>query len=192
MFDSGTGGEGSGGYPAELIEHPHWFALQTRARHEKRVHNQLEKAGLESFPAVAPVEREWSDRTRRVRMPLFPGYIFVKVALGEVAQVLRWPGAVDLVRSQGVPVPVRREEMEAVRRLVAGVAETGGLPEPASYLSPGQRVQVVDGPFQGLEGILLEVRGGPRVSVRFDALRQAKAVKVSRELLAPLGTPQDR
>lgn len=191
MFDPGVGREESGGYPPEQIDRPHWYALRTRPRHEKRVHDQLEQAGVESFSAVAPVEREWADRTRRVRMPLFPGYIFVKVALEDVAQVLRWPGAVDLVRSQGTPVVVREEEMDAVRQLVDGVAKTGGLPEPADYLAPGRRVRVTDGPFQGLEGLLVEARGGPRVSVRFDALRQAKAVQVNRELLAPLGARQD-
>ena len=186
MSDTGFSGQGGVSYPPELLEAPHWYALKTRARHEKKTHEQLEAAGMESYPAVARVEREWSDRTRTVGMPLFPGYIFVKVPLREIAQVLKWPGAVDLVRSQGVPSLVRPHEMEAVRRLARGVTETGTLPETADYLAPGQRVRVTDGPFVGLEGLLVEPRGGPRVAVRFDALRQAKAVQVRRELLDPL------
>ena len=182
MFESAA----SPRIPSELMEQPRWYALRTRARAEKKTHALLEKAGVESFPAVGEVERSWADRTRRVAMPLFPGYIFVRIPLRETKAVLRWPGAVDLVRNGGTPTPVRGEEMDAVVRLARGVTETGALPadaDPVLDAGPGDRVRVTTGPFEGLVGVLVETRGAEHVVVRLDALRQAKAVRVAREAL---------
>lgn len=176
-------------YPLELVRGPHWFALRTRSRAEKKTDSVLRAAGVESFAAVADMERTWADRTRRVGMPLFPGYIFVRIALRDVNSVLQWPGAVDLVRDCGVPKPLRDEEMDAVFCLVRGVSETGQLPDQAEYPAAGDLVRVTGGPFQGMEGILVEERGTKYVAVRLEAIRQARAVQVARELLARVRPP---
>lgn len=173
-------------YPAKQLEHAHWYALRTRARHEKRTHDLLQAAGHESFAAVARVERTWSDRTCRVGMPLFAGYIFVRTALSRIGDVLRWPGAVDLVRTDGVPAPVRGEEMASVMRLAHGVDETGRIPCDVDYLEPGARVRVEGGPFDGMVGRLLGERGRNQVAIRLDALRLARAVSVGRRFLVRL------
>lgn len=165
-------------YPRRLLERPHWFALRARARHEKKLVRQLERGGIRVFGALARVERSWSDRTKGVEMPLFPGYVFVHTTLRDPASVLRWPGAVDFVRSRGVPHPVRADEMEAVMTLAQGVTAEGKLPTEEDYLTPGTAVVVTEGPFSGLTGVLHEHRGRRRVVVKLDSLRQARGVSV--------------
>jgi transcription antitermination factor NusG len=173
-------------YPAALIDRPHWYALRTRARQEKRTHSCLDAAGIESLGAVADVERVWADRTREVGMPLFPGYIFVRIELSRVGEVLRWPGAVDLVRTRGVPSPVREDEMAAVIHLARGVGISGQAASDVDFFARGARVRVERGPFEGMVGDFLERRGGSRVAIRLDALRQAKAVEINPRCLAPM------
>ncbi|TVR60853.1 MAG: UpxY family transcription antiterminator [Gemmatimonadales bacterium] len=177
-----TFGQSTGtGYPRRLLERPHWFALRTRARHEKKVVRQLEGAGIQAFGALARVERDWTDRTRAVEMPLFPGYVFVHTTLRDPGAVLRWPGAVEFVRSRGVPRPVRPDEMEAVMTLARGVTAQGKLPSQEDYLAVGTPVVVVEGPFAGLTGVLTEHRGRRRMVVKLDSLRQARGVSVPTE-----------
>lgn len=175
-------------YPRKQLEQVHWYALRTRSRHEKRTHRFLQAAGHESFAAVAQVEREWADRIRRVRMPLFAGYIFVRVDLRRIGEVLQTPGAVDVVRTQGVPSPVRDEEMDAVMRMVRGIGETKEPAHEVDYLAPGDPVRLERGPFEGMVGRMIEVRGQSRVAVRLDALRMAKAVSVDRSCLVRLAS----
>jgi transcription antitermination factor NusG len=173
----------SGGYPRELLATPRWYAVRTRARSEKRVDASLKEAGIESFPAVSRVRRDWSDRTQEVGMPLFPGYVFARFCLNDVTRALSRPGVVGIVKSKGVPQPLKPEEMEAVRILVDGVTETGELPTNESFLAVGDPVVVTDGPFQGMEGILVEERGATRLVVRVPAIRQAKGVELGREMV---------
>ena len=73
--------EVSGVQPALMAETPRWFALHTRARHEKTVEHRLREEGMETFlPTVKEVHR-WSDRKKTVEIPLFSCYVFVRCDL---------------------------------------------------------------------------------------------------------------
>lgn len=166
--------------PPELYERPHWYACRTRARAEKKVETRLERSGIETFLPLVEREREWADRTKRVAMPLFPGFVFARFPLTRLQPVMTTYGVATVLRPNGYPTPVRTEEIDSLRRLVEGANATGTAPEPADFLEPGEEVLVVSGPFQGMRGVLLEKRGGARVAVRIEALRQATSVEVGR------------
>lgn len=124
---------------------------------------------------------------KRVAFPLYPGYLFARFRMDAIGDVLRTPRVVSVVRVNGHPTPVREEELDSVRRLVAGANETGQEPEPEAYLRPGDPVVVTDdGPFRGMRGILVETRGGARVAVRLEAIRQATSVELDAAALTPL------
>ncbi len=169
----------------ELYKISRWYACRTRARAEKQVDRLLLAAGFESYLPLVELERQWADRKKRVAFPLFPGYVFARFRLGEIHEILRTPGVVTVLRVNGYPTPIREEELESVRRLVAGVNQTGVLPSPSDYLEEGQEVVVVDGPFKGMYGVLLEVRGRISVVVRLSAIRQAVRVQIDRRLVWP-------
>src|SRR2546430_6432457 len=71
---------------------PLWYAVYTRANHEKRVQRQLEQSSVESFLPLYEECRRWKDRRMRLQLPLFPGYVFVHLALRDRLKVLRIPG----------------------------------------------------------------------------------------------------
>ena len=167
---------------------PLWYALRTRGRAERQAALRLAGAGVEVFPALAPIRRTWSDRVKRVEMPLFPGYIFARFALVDAAHALAVPGVVEVVRTGGRATPLREAELDAVRRLATGVEATGQLPEPMEeedHLAPGMPVEVVRGPFQGLAGIFLEREGGSRVAVRIDAIQEVRTIRMERDMVRP-------
>ncbi|MFQ5690675.1 MAG: hypothetical protein ACE5HQ_10430 [Gemmatimonadota bacterium] len=86
----------------------------------------------------------------------------------------------------GHPTPVREEEIASVRALVEGAKATGVLPAPSDYLTVGQEVVVVQGPFKGMRGRLVEERGRVRVVVRLAVVRQAMSVEMTRSYLRPV------
>lgn len=87
----------------------------------------------------------------------------------------------------GHPTPVREEELESVRSLVQGTKDTGVEPRSHEYLIRGQEVEVVLGPFQGLSGLLVEMRGTTRVVVQLSAIRLAVSVELSPRAVRPRG-----
>ncbi len=170
----------------ELFQEPHWYACRTRARAEKQVDRRLNRMGFEMYTPLVEREQEWADRRRLVAFPMFPGYTFARFSLGEYLDVLKTPGVVHVVSTNGNPTPLRPEEMDSVRRLAEGLQETDQLPDPVDYLEPGVPVEVKEGPFQGMRGMLLEGRGAVRVAVRLSAIRAAVSVVLDRSSLRPI------
>ena len=155
-----------------------WYALSTRARHEKQVDARLRERGFEVYLPLMPSVRQWHDRKKVVQWPLFPGYVFARFAANKAARVLGTPGVATVVRSNGHPAAISDEEIDNVRRFAAAVAETGCIPEPAPYIEQGQQVRIVRGPFAGVEGLVLEYRGGERAIVQMGLRAIGQGLKV--------------
>jgi transcriptional antiterminator NusG len=171
--------------PPSASTAPQWYAGRTRPRAEKAVHRMLERQGVESYLPLVERERSWTDRAKRVSLPLFPGYLFLRFRRATISAVLGIPGLMDVVRDGGEPAVVREDELDSVRVLLDGVRKSGELPTPTDYLVVGDPVKVVGGPFAGLSGILIEERGRARVAVRLSVLRHAVSVELDRCWIRP-------
>ena len=90
-----------------------WYAAYTCANHEKRVREQLEQRSVESFLPLYETVRRWKDRRVRLQLPLFPGYLFVRMAVVDRLRVLQVPGVVRLVGFSGQLAPLPDEEIES-------------------------------------------------------------------------------
>jgi len=180
--------DGPGGlrYPRGLLAEERWYALVTRSRMEKRSVSHLQSAGLEADAAVAEMNHRWSDRMKLIGKPLFPGYIFARFNLTGLALPLSYPGIVGIVRNEGIPVPIRDEEIATVRRLAYGATASGRLPKEAGCeeILGGSPVRVISGPFTGLTGVLLESRGKGCVAVHIEAIRQVRTVLLERSVIS--------
>jgi transcription antitermination factor NusG len=164
---------------------PQWYACYTRARHEKKVARVLGERGVEHYLPLLECERQWADRRKLVELPLFPSYLFARVALDDIASVLSVPGVVGVVRNLGQPIAVCEADLQNVRRFVAALASTpDAAPEPMPLPAEGAAVRVISGPFAGVAGVVLEHRGRARVLVGLSAVGMGMAVDVSAEMLA--------
>src|ERR1700682_6731920 len=128
-----------------------WYAAYTCANHEKSVRVQLEERSVESFLPVYETVRRWKDRQMHLHLPLFPGYVFVRMALVDRLRVLQVPSVVRLVGFNGHLSALPDEEIEGLKKGLAG----GVRVEPHPFLSAGRRVRVKAGPVAGGEGIVL-------------------------------------
>lgn len=126
-----------------------WYALCTRSRHEKRVAEQLGSREIEHFLPLYQTVHRWKDRRMRLELPLFPGYVFVRIPLEKGRCVLELPGVARFVSFCGSAAPLPAFEIEALR---SGLAQSSAVPHP--YLAAGRRVRVKNGPFQGMEGVV--------------------------------------
>src|SRR5712692_7022658 len=118
------------GLPRLYLEE-HWYAAYTCANHEKRVAKQLEERAVEHFLPLYRSVRRWSDRRVEIDLPLFPGYVFVRLALRDRLRVLQIPSVVRLVGFNGLPTALPDKEIEALRTGVAANLRA----EPHPYLT---------------------------------------------------------
>lgn len=172
--------------PDHLYAEPHWYACYTRARHEKQVGVLLQQRGFESYLPLVPRTRQWKDRKKLVEFPLFPSYVFGRFTLKELHGVLSTPGISTIVRTNGYPTPIPERDIENVRRFATAISETGIEPEQRPFLVEGQWVKVLDGPFEGIEGIVIEQRGRKRVLVGVEAIGQGLEIDIDTRLLKPI------
>jgi transcription termination/antitermination protein NusG len=159
------------------VEPPeHWYALHTQARHEKAVEHKLRDRGIETFlPLVTEIHR-WSDRKKKVQLPLFSSYVFARLAPSKVdrLRVLTVDGVFSFVGVRGEGTPIPETQIEAVRALV-----DGGLPlSTYPFLKIGQRVRIRSGALDGVEGILVDRAGDCTLVISVDAIQRSLAVRV--------------
>ena len=167
--------------PADSLE-TRWYAAHTCAHHEKRVREHLEQKSVESFLPTYESVRRWKDRRMRLRLPLFPGYLFVRMAMADRLRVLRVPGVVRLVGLNGKPSALPDEDIAALQEaLVCGVRA-----EPHRFLTAGRRVRVKHGPFKGRQGILLRRKGNLRLVLSIDLIMRSVVVDVDRADVEPI------
>jgi len=167
---------------SDLFSRTLWYAAYTASRHEKRVSEQLHDRGVENFLPTYDTVHRWKNGRRRVQLPLFPGYVFVRIALHDRLRVLQVPGLAHLVAFNGVPFPVPESDIYAIRSaLTAGVAA-----EPYPYLTAGSRVEICRGPLQGARGILLRRRSGFRVVLSLDLIMRSIVVEVDAADVTPI------
>jgi transcription antitermination factor NusG len=126
--------------------------------------------------------RRWKDRRKQIELPLFPGYIFVHIALMDRLQVLRLPGVGQFVAFGGKPAALPDAEIESLRDgLMRGLRA-----EPHPYLKVGRRVRVHAGPMSGLEGILIRRKEKFRVVLSIDLIQRSVAVEVDENEIEPI------
>ena len=171
-----------GGALAAALGEQHWYAAYTCAQHEKRVAAELGMREVEHFLPLYSSVRRWKDRRVQLELPLFPGYVFVRLALRERLRVLQIPSVVRLVGFSGLPTALPDEEMEILRW---GICQSLRA-EPHPFLTVGRRVRITGGPFAGLEGVLKRMKGNLRVVVSLELIQRSLAVDVDAADVRPL------
>ncbi len=155
---------------------PEWYPLQTRYQCEKKVDVGLRKEGFESFAPTRIEARRWSDRTKLVEAPLFPGYTFVRMEAAPelLIKVLRLPGLVRFVTRGSDLVAVPSEEMEIVRALAA--SNIGYEPRP--FPAVGEKVRIRGGCLEGVEGVLTSQSEEREVVISVGAIQRSLKVRL--------------
>ncbi|MGK7390840.1 MAG: transcription termination/antitermination protein NusG [Candidatus Cyclobacteriaceae bacterium M2_1C_046] len=161
----------------------HWYVFYTKARWEKKTKQNLEKFGFEVLLPTIKVMRQWSDRKKKLEVPLFNSYIFVKEEEHRIVDIMNIPGVSWNIRQEGKPAYLRDEELKMIKRLT----DSGYAVEAEGYdeLEKGDEVEIIDGPLKGFKGIIdNSVEKNFRVII--PSIGQAVKVQIDKVLLKKL------
>lgn len=172
---------------ASSLAAPHWYAVQTRSRFEKVVDAELSAKRIEHYLATYTAVHQWKDRKKAVELPLFSGYVFVRLADAEAARlpVLRTTGVVRILGTGHAIEPIPAREIEAIRQAL----ESGNPCFPHPYLREGSWVRVRRGALAGIEGRLVKSKGQSRLVLSVELLSQSVATEVDARDVEPARQP---
>jgi transcriptional antiterminator NusG len=157
-------------------EGPAWFVIHCYSGYENKVRHNLEQRietmGMKDrvFDVVVPTQEEIEVRDgkrRTVERHIFPGYVLVNMLLSEESWfvVRNTPGVTGFVGMGNLPTPLRPEEVSQILKRMEADAPTIKV----TY-KVGERVRIVDGPFNDFRGVVAEIdmeRTKVRVMVSF-------------------------
>jgi len=162
-----------------------WFAALVRTRWEKGIARLLSDKGYEVFAPEYPRSARLSHSSQNTA--LFPGYLFIKFDHTVSPRIVNTRGVIRIVGNGKGPVPIPNHEIESIRMLVQSEALITSWP----YLKAGQKIRIISGPLEGIEGILLRDRGRGRLIVSLHLLERSVSTEVdlSAVEVAGPGTP---
>lgn len=158
-----------------------WYALHVRCNQEKNVAQSLNTRGIDHFLPCYESRRQWKDRRVTLQMPLFPGYLFVRVPPFERSKAVFMPNVISMVGAGGIPSAVDDEEIANIKR---GLEH--GTIEPHEHLRVGEQVIIIQGAMSGMRGILLRRQNGVRVVVSLDSISRAFSVEVDEDCITAI------
>ena len=160
-----------------------WFAIQTRPRHEKKVASDLEGKGVTVFLPLFTAVHQWSDRKRRVQVPLFTNYVFVRLAEQKNARaaVLRTNGVLSFVGIRGSGICIPDEQIEAIQVILREKVPFA----PCPFVDVGQRVRIRGGSLDGISGILVKINDDRSLVISVDSIQRSLAIRIAGYNVSP-------
>jgi len=156
-----------------------WYVLHTKSRHENIVNDGLLRKSMEVYLPKITVPSKRRDRKKTIRVPLFPGYLFVKTDLHPHIhlEIVKVAGAVRFIGNNRGPLPITDETIESLKIMV----ESDSSVTTGNNLKKGDKVMVIHGPLEGVIGTFVRYGGKGRIVVNVEALGQYAGVEVNED-----------
>lgn len=132
-----------------------WLAIYTQPRSEKKVSQRLKEKGITTFCPTVTTVRQWSDRKKKVEVPLFSSYVFVQVTELERNIVLQDQGVASFVFWLGKPAIIRESEINAIKKMLSDYPEANF---EIKHLEKGDKIEVKTGAFKGSTGVVKDIK----------------------------------
>ncbi|APF19204.1 UpxY family transcription antiterminator [Caldithrix abyssi] len=165
----------------------HWYAIYTRPRHEKKVYEGLIEKEITAYLPLIKRVRQWKDRKKKVDMPLFSSYLFVRIDYKNRFDVLQTKGVVKIVNFNGVPAVIPDWQIESLKQMLEHPEKI----QLENYIKPGELVVIEEGPFRGLKGMVKSLRGKTRLVVSIEGIMQTVSVEIDSDYVKKVRDPQE-
>ena len=154
----------------------YWYVVYVRSRHEKKVHQLLLEKGVESSLPLIKTTRKWSDRKKKVEIPLFRGYVFVKIDIGrDKLNILKTDGVVKFIGIKKKPSRIPDEEIHWVHMIL----EKSDTVKNEKEIPVGHKVRVIAGPLKGIEGVAMRFGNQSRLVIVIESIMNSVSVEIS-------------
>jgi transcriptional antiterminator RfaH len=165
------------------LNDPKWYVVYTRPQSERKVATSISEMGEEAFLPMHKVIRQWKDRKKKLEVPLFPNYVFVKTSEQKRGYLYAIKELVKFVSIEKKPVVVQEKEIKTLKEVLSGDLDVSN-----ETYQQGMKVRIKVGQFSDFEGIVAKVNGNTRLIVNIDGLKRAFSFNISAHLteVAPL------
>lgn len=133
---------------------PHWYAVYTKPRCEKKVSHLLTKKHIENYCPLNKVRRQWSDRKKIIEVPLFTSYVFVRLLQSEHKIVRETGNVFNFVYWLGKPAIIKDEEIMAIRKYLW---EHEKVELERIAVNVNDTIRIKEGPLVTMEGKVTDV-----------------------------------
>ncbi len=158
-----------------------WYILKTKSNCEKKVLNILIQAGFVSYLPLYQTIRVWSDRKKKIEVPLIPSFVFVNCVPKELIVAAKTEGVAWIMRDIKDYAIVKDYEIENLRIFLSHDFKNDT--ENTVDFKEGEAVKVTNGPFSGLIGTALEKQGEFRIRIEINAIAANFSVSISKSQL---------
>lgn len=156
-----------------------WHVVYTMPKAERKVASSITAMGIEAYLPLHKVIRQWSDRKKRLELPLFPNYVFVKVDRISRVSLYSIKELVKFVSIDKQPVVVSEKEIMTIKKVLTENVQV----RTEDYFLPGMRIKIADGQFAGLEGIIERRNSDTRLIIKIEGLMKAFSFNIPSQLL---------
>jgi len=157
-----------------------WFALYTKSRTEKKVHQLLVDKEIECYLPLEKKLKVWSDRKKWVEEPFIRSYVFVHVKEADLQKSLNTPGVVTVIRFEGKPASIREEQIKMIQSVLSSDMDYELSTET---FEPGEKVEIAQGSLKGLLGELVHHLNKYKVLIRIESINQNILVRLNPSFL---------
>ncbi|PIW70469.1 MAG: hypothetical protein COW08_01655 [Ignavibacteriales bacterium CG12_big_fil_rev_8_21_14_0_65_30_8] len=155
-----------------------WFALYTKPKQEFKASQQLESAGIDFYLPVITKVKQWTDRKKKITEPLIKGYIFIFADEKERNISLEQFSIVRCIFDNGRPAVIPKWQMENLKNFLRkdeNVIVNSGI-------VPGAKVKILDGPFEGVIGVIKQEAKGKTIAVNIELLNRSVLTQISNDI----------
>jgi transcription antitermination factor NusG len=154
-----------------------WYVLKTKPFSEKKVYANLVKKECTVFLPLVQTIRQWSDRKKKMQVPLIPSVVFIKCTQRDLQLLYGEFGIVCVLQYLKKPAIVKEYEIDNLKILVTEFVGEEIVFEAVS-IAPGQLVEVIQGPFKGMVAEAILSNGKHRIKVKIAALNTQCAINI--------------
>lgn len=154
-----------------------WYVIKTKPFSEKKVFANLDKKGLHVYVPMIETMRQWSDRKKKIQVPLIPSVVFIKCSQNELQLLYGETGISCILKYLKKPAVVKDHEIENLKILVDQFDDQVISTKHESILA-GQLVEVTEGPFMGMVAESIVVNGKHRIKVKISVLNAEYIVNI--------------
>jgi transcription antitermination factor NusG len=152
-----------------------WYVAYTTPQSERKAKARLDEMEVRSFLPMQTVVRQWSDRKKKLEVPVFPNYLFIYTNSFERFEIIKMPELVYYVSFEGKAVTVSEEIITSLEKILTSDVEVTN----ENFVRTGSKIKITDGRFAGAEGILLRKNGKTRLVVSIEVLKRSISVDIS-------------
>lgn len=158
-----------------------WTVIHTKPRQEKKLAEYATREGIIYYLPQIESSHVYNHRKVSFQVPMFPGYIFVRIGELEKHRLSISGGVVNFIRV------LNQEELLGELRNIYHTRKSKLDMENTLWLDQGLQVEVIKGPLKGVRGVVESHEKIGEVQLQINILRQAVRVKIKPDNLKILG-----